>query len=135
MLDLAFNEEISKVQSLELTNGKTLMAYSLTDLIAEKYWALLQQTQRKRNRRQDVYDLDILIRIPRTNTTAILDSIIQKCQSRDIIPTSDSITDSEIGRRASSEWNSLELEVSNLADFNACFKHVVAFYRKLPWPE
>ena len=46
---------------LELTGGQELFAYGLGDLITEKYRAILQQVPRKRNRRQDVYDLDRLV--------------------------------------------------------------------------
>ena len=63
-LDINFNEKTSGVQTLKLADNKTLLAYSLNDLIAEKYRAILEQVERNRERRQDVYDLDILIRKP-----------------------------------------------------------------------
>ncbi|MBC6403066.1 MAG: nucleotidyl transferase AbiEii/AbiGii toxin family protein [Hyphomonadaceae bacterium] len=52
-IDISFDEPTKALQILELTGGQKLHAYSLCDLIAEKYRAMLQQKERKRNRRQD----------------------------------------------------------------------------------
>ena len=136
-LDISFNEKISKVQLLETDQGEILKAYSLNDLIAEKYRAILQQSIRNRYRRQDVYDLDILIRNPDLNDEAkamILTTFIEKCELRNIKPTQDSIDVPEIKKRSGSEWSTLELEIGNVPDFDACFERVATFYRQLPWP-
>ena len=41
---------------------RELLSYGLIEIAAEKYRALLQQKIRNRNQRQDVYDLEILMR-------------------------------------------------------------------------
>ena len=136
-LDISFNETISEVQLLEIDQGVILKAYSLNDLIAEKYRAMLQQGVRNRYRRQDVYDLDILIRNPDLNDEAkamILTTFIEKCESRIPKPTQDSIDDPEIKDRSGSEWRTLELDIGKVPDFDACFERVATFYRQLPWP-
>ena len=135
-VDISFNESWTEVQVLELTGGNELLAYGLTDLIAEKYRALLQQVPRNRNRRQDVYDLDILISneaVSQPMCTSILNALITKCRSREIHPTSDSLENPEIRERAGADWASMKLELGELPDFEDCFARVLKFYRTLPW--
>ena len=137
-VDISFNESWTAVQILELTGGNELFAYSLSDLIAEKYRALLQQVPRKRNRRQDVYDLDILISdrsVNRTLGTQILYALVTKCRSRDIDPTPASLENPEIKERAGADWGTMKLELGELPDFEDCFARVLQFYCNLPWHE
>ncbi len=135
-LDISFNEPMQQIQILELTGGQELWAYSLTDLIAEKYRAMLQQVLRNRSRRQDVYDLHFLVAdgdlddVVRKQT---LDSLIEKCRSRHIEPTPQSLEDPEIKKRSGAEWSTMELELGELPDFEDCFELVSDFYRSLPW--
>ena len=136
-LDISFNEKIREVQLLETDQGEILKAYSLNDLIAEKYRAILQQSTRNRYRQQDVYDLDILIQNPDLNNETkamILTTFIEKCESRKIKPKQNSIDDPEIKERSGSEWSTLELEIGKVPDFDACFERVATFYQQLPWP-
>ena len=133
-LDINFNEKTSGVQTLELADNKTLLAYSLNDLIAEKYRAILEQVERNRERRQDIFDLDILIRKSDLKPAEIINSLISKCEFREISPKFDSITNPEIKKRSGAEWYTLELEIEELPDFETCFDRVVDFYRRLPWP-
>ena len=98
---------------------------------------MLQQGIRNRYRRQDVYDLDILIRNPDLNDEAkamILTTFIEKCELRNIKPTQDSIDVPEIKKRSGSEWSTLELEIGQVPDFDACFERIATFYQQLPWP-
>lgn len=97
-------------------------------MIAEKYRALLQQVPRKRERRQDVYDIDFLSRSLKFDAgqkSSILEAMIEKCHSRSIYP--------DLRRRASADWASNELEVGSLPEFYCCFKNVRCLYRQLPW--
>ena len=135
-LDVSFNERLRQFQVLELTGGQELLAYSLVDLIAEKYRAVLQQVPRKRNRRQDVYDLDVLIadrEIDDSYRAQILDVFIEKCLSRHLNPTRISMDDPEIKRRSGTNWQTMELELGEVPDFEGCFARVSEFYRNLPW--
>lgn len=135
-IDISFNEPMQQIQILELTGGQKLWAYSLTDLIAEKYRAMLQQVPRNRNRRQDVYDLHFLVTDGELDDAVrkqILDSLIEKCRSRYIEPTPQSLEDPEIKKRSGAEWNTMELELAKLPDFEDCFELVSEFYRSLPW--
>lgn len=135
-LDISFNETIGEIRILGISEKDTLLAYSLIDMIAEKYRALLQQKARDRYRRQDIYDLDILIRDPGLDNAAlkqVLETLLRKCESRIPAPGSDAMDDPEIRRRAQEDWNTLEVEVQDLPGFEDCFERVRTFYRMLPW--
>jgi hypothetical protein len=136
-VDISFNEPLRQLQILELTGGQELKAYSLVDLMAEKYRAMLQQKERDRNRRQDVYDLNRLIeseKIDDGSRAQLLDAFIEKCRSRHIEPTAQSLDDPEIKTRSGKEWETIELEVGKLPKFEDCYATVSEFYRSLPWP-
>ena len=135
-LDISFNEPLQQIQILKLTGGQELRAYSLADLIAEKYRAMLQQVTRKRNRRQDAYDVDLLItdsQIDDACCKQILYAFIEKCHSRHLEPTRMSLDAPEIKNRAGTDWQTMKLEVGELPDFEDCFARVSEFYRNLPW--
>ncbi len=135
-LDISFNEPLGRFQVLELTGGQQLRAYSLVDLIAEKYRAMLQQVTRRRNRRQDVYDLDLLIvddQIDDSCCAQVLEALIEKCNSRHISPTRMSLDNPEIKKRSGADWQTMELELGKVPDFEDCFTRVSQFYRDLPW--
>ena len=137
-LDISYNEQISDIQILNISDEISLLAYSLIDLIAEKYRAMFQQIIRQRNRRQDVYDLDILIQntnFDNETKANILAALIEKCQSRDVPLSRDSINDPEVKKRSGAEWNTMKLELGEMPDFDLCFERVANFYRQLPWPD
>ena len=134
--DISFNEPVPQTQVLILTGGRKLLAYSLPDLVAEKYRAIIQQVTRKRNRRQDVYDLHWLITqgmIGAGLRKSILKALKVKCHARLITPKRESLDEPEIMRRAGADWNSMELELGTIPDFEDCFARVALFYRDLPW--
>ena len=137
-LDISFKEEMSEIQVLEIADGELLLAYSLNDLIAEKYRAMLQQILRNRHRRQDVYDLDFLILNLELDDDAkakILATLLKKCQARDIIASPDSINNSDLRIRSRSEWDTLKLEIGEIPDFDSCFERIATFYSRLPWSD
>ena len=136
-LDISFSEPaLHRADVFNIGNGIELHTYSLIDVIAEKYRALLQQISRRRQRRQDVYDLDhLLARYAYDDTTRkeILTTMRDKCRSRDIEVGIHSLDDPEIRARAEGEWDKIALETGILPEFDQCFKAVQRFYRALPW--
>lgn len=138
-IDLSFNEPDADVQLIKLgEGGGTIRAYSLLDLIAEKLRALLQQEIRNRYRRQDIYDIALLLgqfSLSADQCRTLLGSFLKKCRARDIEPTIDFLSSPEVARRAQSEWATLSLEIGEVPPFDACFARVEAFYRGLPWDE
>ena len=136
-VDVSFKEPIGGIQILRLgNNGSEIAAYSLKDIIAEKYRSLLQQEDRKRYRRQDVYDLNMLISQFSFDTEELKEIqalLLEKSHARDILPNINSLQEEEIIKRAKSEWETLSLEIGKLPNFDDCFVKVNAFYRDLPW--
>lgn len=135
--DFSFNEPVGTIEFVKLgENGTRLTVYSLIDLIAEKYRALLQQEIRNRKRRQDVYDITHLLKyfkLDDDERVRVLSSFREKCEARDITPTINSIRSKELIHRAKTEWNSMVLELGEIPSFEECFNVVEKFYFSLPW--
>lgn len=139
-MDISFNEPVSGIQIVRLNADQavTIKAYSLNDLIAEKLRALLQQPSKMKNRRQDIYDIDLLIKrfvFDESERDALLKAVLVKCKSRGIFPNEDALSHPDVRERAQAEWGTLALEIGdeNLSDFDECFDRVDRFYRSLPW--
>lgn len=137
-IDYSLNESIPNIEDLRINLEDGILAYSLTDLIAEKYRSLLQQVSRNRTRRQDVYDLNLLIEklddIDGAEKSKILSSLITKSEARKIYPEVHSFDEPELKARAQKDYLTLEDEVSEkLPNFDEIFDKVAAFYRALPW--
>ncbi|MFN8797786.1 MAG: nucleotidyl transferase AbiEii/AbiGii toxin family protein, partial [Pseudanabaena sp.] len=96
-IDYSLNEATPNIEDLKLNLEEGILAYSLTDLIAEKYRSLLQQVSRNRNRRQDVYDINLLVErfgdINDFERSKILNSLIIKSKAREISPDINSFED------------------------------------------
>ena len=133
------NEATPNIEDLKLNLEEGILAYSLTDLIAEKYRSLLQQVSRNRSRRQDVYELNLLIErfgdIDNFERSKILNSLIIKSKARlKIAPDINSFEDPELKSRAKKDYHTLEDEIEGeLPDFDELFQKVADFYRSLPW--
>jgi len=136
-VDIAFREPVNAIQIVHLGHqGVTVRAYSLKDLIAEKLRALLQQPQRNRNRRQDVYDIACLLRRFQLDTDECAHLLLllqEKCRARDLEPSREALGHKDVRDRAAKDWNSLRLELEELPEFDDCFEIVNGFYRSLPW--
>ena len=138
-LEITFRDQVYQFQELCLIDAAVaVQAFSLNEIVAEKLRALLQQKKehRDRYRRQDVYDIAYLLENYSFDDAArneVLDIFTQKCASREIFPTRSSLTDPEVVERARTDWNSIELEVTELPEFDAQFEKVARFYTELPW--
>lgn len=137
-LDISFNEQISAFQELILdTPLISIRAYSPTELLAEKFRAIIQQKVRNRTRRQDVFDINYLLGIytySPEDKKEILETFLMKAHSRNLVVNPQSLNDAEIRKRSQSEWNSLQEEISGpLPDFNQAYRKVQNFYQSLPW--
>ncbi len=137
-LEVSFNEPVHAIEMVRFgATGPSFSAYALTDLIAEKFRALLQQVTRNRYRRQDVYDIAYLAeRFPpdEGERAAILEAFRIKCEARGITPTIDALSNPDVSARARSEWDTLRQEVGELPEFGKSFAKVETLYRALPWP-
>lgn len=137
-IDYSYNEAVLDVEVLKLTDGDQLQVYSLVNLIAEKFRSLLQQPSRNRNRRQDVYDLSLLLREVQDWTSAeklsLRECLVASAESRDIYAKADSMRDPEIKRRAAKGYEDMHDEVDGpLPPFGEIYQAVQDFYESLPW--
>lgn len=139
-VDISFNEPAGHSQTLSLADSNiSVHAYAATEVVAEKLRALLQQTQRKhsRSRRQDIYDIDLLIAhctFCEEEKRLIHESLLRKAKARDIALNAASFQDNAVKEAAQRDWNSNQLELETpLPDFDECYARVRAFYESLPW--
>ena len=139
-LDYSFNESIPDQEFVEIDDTGTLRVYGLGTLVAEKLRALLQQVVRGRNRRQDIYDLDFLLRTqPQMQSPSfkarLLGGLVIKCRERGVDPAPDTFDDPKVRAHAEADYSSLvqELPEGKLPSFEESFDAVAAFYRSLPW--
>lgn len=138
-LDYSLNEPSREVDVFEIEKGQQIQIYSFTELVAEKYRAILQQVVRNRRRRQDVYDLNFLITHnvqARDSATKrkILDSLIEKSLSRELTVSKESLSDSEVIRLSREEYHLLANEIEEpLPDFDTVYSAIRGYYESLPW--
>lgn len=133
--DISFNEQISFIEEICIGDtGLSFYAYSKCDLIAEKLRSVLQQTIRKRNRRQDIYDLWFILTehpVAGEDCPEIKDIFLAKCRSRGVDPTKESFRDSKVIERSKADWDTLAGEVDYLPSFEAAYDVVADFYSTL----
>ena len=138
-IDFSLNEPLGEPELLEIEEGKSIRTYSFHDLIAEKIRAVLQQEVRNRQRRQDVYDLNLLLK---NNSTRISDEINSKVYhslkiksaARELDVDKKSMRNPEIIRRSRQEYSKLEAEIEGeLPDFDETYEFVRSYYECLPW--
>lgn len=138
-IDYSLNEPSRGIEIFEVEEGKQIQIYSFTELVAEKFRAILQQVVRNRRRRQDVYDLNFLLaHYPQAGDTAIkakiLDSLIEKSNSRGLTVIKDSLSDSEVIRLSREEYDLLASEIEEpLPDFDRLYSVIRDYYESLPW--
>ena len=136
-MEISFRDQVYSFQELSLMDaGVAVRAFTLHELIAEKFRALLQQPIRNRYRRQDVYDIAFLAEtnlLDDGDRAKILMTLVEKCRTRSIEPDITSIDDPEIVKRAQADWDTLKLELSDLPPFEERFAIVRELYASLPW--
>lgn len=136
-IDYSYNEAVLDVDVLELEGGITIRTYSTHNLIAEKLRSLLQQPVRNRTRRQDVYDVCLLLQTEQPQEADLLTihtMLVASCQSKGIDPTRDSMNDDAVVQMARDGYASLKDDVEGeLPPFDVAMGRVQDFYRALPW--
>jgi len=139
-IDYSFNEITQEIDSLEISATDTLSVYSFSDLVAEKYRAILQQAVRNRFRRQDAYDLYYLFQnhqpLSDKEKIHILESLKIKSESRNLLIQKNSMADPEIIERSRKEYHTLQDEIeTTLPDFDLVYSTVRTVYESLPWSD
>jgi predicted nucleotidyltransferase component of viral defense system len=136
-IDISFRDQVYAFQELTLAGaGVAVRAFTVHEIIAEKLRALLQQPERNRARRQDVYDIAYLIELhefDEKDRAQIHDTLIHKCKSHGVDATAASFENKEIRDRAERNWKTLAAEVQDLPPFEERFGLVYDLYISLPW--
>ena len=137
-IDLNYNELLPHIEKITLSEKNDIFAYSINDLIAEKFRAILQQEMRKRTRRQDIYDLFFLFQTNPTihyiDKVEILETLRLKAESRNISINRESMKNTIIRERSKKYYNTLTDEIDGvLPDFDMAYNSVQQFYESLPW--
>jgi len=137
-IDYSFDEAVFDVEILALEDGEQLKAYSLTNLLAEKYRSLLQQPIRRRTRRQDVFDIHMLLTrcaaLSGIEQSRLLRQVIDSCKARGIAATQVAMTDALVREMARADYHGLADEIDEeLPDFDSAYAMIQAFYEGLPW--
>jgi len=137
-IDYSYNEAVYDMEVVKLGDGHELMAYSLYNVLAEKLRSLLQQPIRKRNRRQDVYDLHLLMThcaaFSEQERAQVYRMFVASCRSRGIDPNEASILDASVRSMAEHDYELLKGEVQgDIPSFQAAYEAVAGFYQALPW--
>ena len=106
--------------------------------MAEKYRSLLQQTIRNRNRRQDIYDLALLLNHVdhwTQHERAMLKSlIVASAEPKGIQAQANSMSDPKIMEMAAKGYEDMAAEVDGpLPAFDDIYQQVLKFYESLPW--
>jgi predicted nucleotidyltransferase component of viral defense system len=138
-IDISYNEVITAIDILDVPGGGDVRASSLSDLLAEKFRAMLQQPVRNRTRRQNLYDIYRLLPRPELAGSAfragVLEALHAKSEGRGIAVEQQSLSNPAVKERSFREYAQLTAEIaSELPDFGAAYAAVQAYYEQLPWP-
>lgn len=140
-IDYSLNEPVEEIELFELEDGSAIQTYSLVEMVAEKFRALLQQEVRNRIRRQDIFDLhyvlsDHPLREDALTKQRILDRLLEKSRIRELPIDPWAMSNPEIRRRSKARYHELASEIEgDLPPFDEVYDVVEAFYRSLPWPQ
>ena len=137
-IDHSYNEAVFDVEVLQLTDGDEIRAYSLTNLMAEKMRSLLQQPVRKRDREQDVYDLNLLIGTVQplndNERAQLVKLIADSCASRNIEVDANALRNPVVRAMAEKGYANLQPTIGGpLPPFNEAYQVVQDFFEGLPW--
>jgi predicted nucleotidyltransferase component of viral defense system len=137
-IDYSYNEISSAIDLFEYQKGRRIKAYGISDLVAEKFRAIIQQKSRNRIRRQDAFDIYWLIKngyLKEPELKKLIHkSLIIKAESRGLQVDKDSLNDEEIIRRSKVEYKNLAQEIEGeLPPFDAVYHIVNEYYVSLPW--
>lgn len=140
-IDYSLNEPVEETELFELEDGSTIHTYSLVEMVAEKFRALLQQEVRNRSRRQDIYDLHYVLSghplcEDSLTKARILARLVEKSRSRGLSVDSGAMSNPEIRRRSEARYHELASEIEgDLPPFEEIYGVVEAFYCSLPWAQ
>jgi len=137
-VDYSFNEETYESEIIKIGEDANILAYSIYDIVAEKYRSVLQQVVRDRNREQDIYDLNFILdghSFDDAEKFKILSTFLKKCEGKELesLATINGLDVEEVKARSGDKYGRLIETVVDLPDFEDSYERVRTFYKSLPW--
>lgn len=137
-IDYSFNEATYDSEIITISDNTSIIAYSIIDIIAEKFRSVLQQEVRNRGREQDIYDLNYLtttIELTDDDKFKILSTLLKKSDGKGIESYLHvgGLDDPKIESRSRENYHLLRLTVADLPEFDESYEQVKSFYKSLPW--
>lgn len=143
-IDISLNEIIGDIDNMILTGddgSERISVYSFHTLLAEKFRSVLQQEERGRSRRQDIYDLSFLITNYSNKTQSekhkVLTTLLKISENKNIDKwlNRDGLSSKEIEKRSKQESKNLKFELLSEDDFDIDkeYELVKMYYEAMPW--
>ncbi|WP_457809508.1 nucleotidyl transferase AbiEii/AbiGii toxin family protein [Kushneria sp. EE4] len=141
-IDYSFNEETGSVQELTIDGDEddSIKVYSLVSMIAEKIRSILQQVVRDRSRRQDIYDLYLLVSNYATKNKVemqeVLETLFAKSEGKGIeeFLNQQGISDPRVVEASRKDYLDMSDEISGeLPDFDEAYEVIRLYFEDLPW--
>jgi len=134
-IEISINEPIFDSTSFMIDERfGELRISTLEDIVGEKLRALLQQSIRNRNRRQDVLDIAVAIRTnPALDRDHVASALIMKAEARGVPVSRAAFMSDELARRAGLDYELLEGTTRTVfIPFDDALAIVLAFVDELP---
>jgi predicted nucleotidyltransferase component of viral defense system len=137
-IDISINEPICAATVFTIDERhEQLRVSTLEDIVSEKLRALLQQSIRGRNRKQDILDIAVAVRVHAgLNRAQVAAFLHAKADARDVPVSKSAFRDREIAERARVDYDALESTTRTLfIPFDEAIRTVLAFVDELPIPD
>jgi predicted nucleotidyltransferase component of viral defense system len=137
-VEISVNEPLGSVTTTLLDSSlPPLRVGTVEDIVAEKLRALLQQPIRNRERRQDLLDIAVLLRLhPGIDRDAVGRFLVLKSKARGIDARRSAFAAPEIRRRASVDYDRLRETTRVLfIPFEEAWALLIDFVHSLPIPD
>lgn len=137
-IDYSFNEWACDVEKQALDGGE-LALYRFHDLLAEKLRSVLQQSQRVRDRGQDIYDLFLLLtenpELTAEDRAIVLHKLREAARDREVPVHRAAMQDAEIIERSRKSYASKlpDMLPGPVPDFDLAYRTVRVFFESMPW--
>jgi len=142
-IDISFNETVTveDFDAFQSNEKQNILYYNLEQIIAEKFRSLLQQPVRRRNRRQDVFDIYHLLQEyeehfkNKETKHLVLEKLIKSSIGKgvDAYLHQKGILDPEVRKRSLEDVGTLKQEVEIEEDIETMYDVISNYFESLPW--
>jgi predicted nucleotidyltransferase component of viral defense system len=142
-IDFSFNDGAHKPVKVRFSSSKSepfeLSCYSLNEVVAEKFRAILQQPVRNRTRPQDLYDIHRIIEKFSSELDPIVvhTMLLKKAEGRGLEKYlhKDGLTHQDVMIMFEQGHNALSQTVETLPTIKQMLEIANPFYQSMPWSE